>query len=116
MLIEGAEGVTDIAGALFFGARELVEGSLIAIVGIGCVTDIKGAFTLEPLSAGLTEIDGASWTEIAGVMECAGVGLERAEGAWETFIVGTGGATVGGVLTFLERLLASGSGRAGGSS
>ena len=109
-LIEGTDGVTEMDGALIVGMG--ADGSLMDIVGIG-VTEMDGGFTL-PRSAGLTEIDGVSWTEIVG-MGGAGDGLERVGGVWETFIVGIDGAAVGGVLTFLENA-ALGSGLAGGSS
>jgi hypothetical protein len=80
--MDGIDGVTEIDGALIFGIG--ADGSLTEIVGIG-VTDIEGAFfTPEPLlaGAGLTEIDGVSWTEIVGMgAETAGCGLGRAGGS-----------------------------------
>lgn len=85
-LMEGTDGVTEIDGVFIFGVG--VDELLTEMVGIG-LTEIDGAFTL-PRLAGLTEIDGASWTAIVGTGG-AGDGLERAEGVWETFIVGMGG-------------------------
>jgi hypothetical protein len=92
-LIDGTSGVTDIVGVSF-----------TAIEGMEGVTDIAGGVTLlVPLEVGLTEIDGVSCTEIVGMGGMA-LGLERAGGVWETFIVGIDAGLEKGAWTFLDAL------------
>lgn len=80
--MDGIDGVIEIDGALIFGIG--ADGSLTEIVGMGG-TDTDGPFfTPEALltGAGLTEIDGASWTEIVGMgAETVECGLGRAGGS-----------------------------------
>lgn len=83
-LTEGTDGDTEMDGGpltLILGAR-VDDGSLMDIVGTDGVTDIDGAFMFgRPPTGALTEIDGVSWTEIAGTGGI-GDGLERDGGAW----------------------------------
>jgi hypothetical protein len=120
-VMEGTEGVTEIDGTVGIdeprdkvGATDKVGVSLIENVGRVGGIDMDGGFTLEPFFVGLTMIDGISWIAIVGMGGFV-FGLECDGGAWEKFIVGMGGVAIRGVSTF-HRVLAVGSGLAGGSS